>query len=300
LDLVVPVERVQEARYALDRVESLEVDVESREHAGPTELEGNVVQVRVAASEEPLTVDVNDACQPRWGCNPPFRGGLRIENRDRNNAGCTAGFIAENPAGLYYTMTSGHCGRGTYTHVTETLGRRTVGGAPASGVWTPSGVDGANRPTGVNARVDAARIWIPDTAFWRQGRNVYIRGNLDYMSVVNVWTEPLTLPLGLTVRRAGGGNSNFSSAGIVEVVARTWTQAGVTYREKMMTSYSSNGGDSGSPIVVEHANRGLPNYTGVAIHDGRSSVDGVSLGRGSHIGYVELLLEVRLRHANRL
>jgi hypothetical protein len=63
--------------------------------------------VTVTASDEEI-IDIGDACTSSQACDPPARGGLRFQK-------CSAGFMADNTNGGYYTITAGHCGSGNYS-----------------------------------------------------------------------------------------------------------------------------------------------------------------------------------------
>lgn len=250
----------------------------------------DLVDVTVAAA--PVIVEESSACTSQSRCDPPFRGGLRI-------SGCTSGFMAQNSAGTYYTMTAGHCGSRTYSHRTDSDGTRTVGGAPLTGTYTETGfAQDGTQEVQRNSRVDAARIYIPDPGYWRRGRNVFLYSNVNYSTMLHAWSCPANLPQHTFLHRAGGISG--TSTGTVRDAMYTYSIDGVPRRDKLRASYNDEDGDSGAPVLVRSDNRGVPGATGIAIHKGRVTVSGETWRVASHIRFVEDVLEIRMRDSTRI
>lgn len=265
-------------------------DAAARTASALTEIPRELIDI--TTGRDPVIVEELDACTAPARCDPPFRGGLRI-------SGCTSGFMAQNPAGSYDTITAGHCGSRIYSHTTDTQGTRTVGGAPLAGTYTETGwAQDDTQQVQQNSRVDAARIFINDPDYWRRGRNVFLYSNVNYSTMLHAWSCPASLPQHTFLHRAGGITG--TSTGTVQDAMYTYRIDGVPRRDKLLASYNRNTGDSGAPVLVRSDNRGVPGATGIAIHKSGITVNDEPRAVSSHIRFVEDLLEIRMRDSIRV
>jgi streptogrisin C len=113
---------------------------------------GHVVSIVKA-----ITVPGDGACT-RTDCDPPLRGGIRVERRN-SSSGCTLGFMAHNHASnqSHYAITAGHC-----AGVSEVWQHRNddIGGVPGGGSLDVG-------------RTDAARIHVGGYSSFSPGNGYY-------------------------------------------------------------------------------------------------------------------------------
>lgn len=176
-------------------------------------------------------------------CDPPLRGGIRINN---SGIGCTGAFIARSRSdGKLYQFTAGHCARAASdtwsTHFTN--GTTHAIGGVHNYVFSGSGdmaILTINNPSGWSP---AARVFVtsgPDTA-----RNELYAISADGGSTV-----------GMRICTTGAFYGR-SDCGTVTQLGVTATYDGVTVNGLGRGTFCGTGGDSGSPMYASNTAYGL-------------------------------------------
>lgn len=237
------------------------------------------VPVSFAPEEAPATPD----CFTSRKCDPPLRGGIRLETSTGARRGA-GGFVVRNPAGTWYLVAAGHAwstGEVAY-QPTNSLGRRRIGGVPAS----------------VTAgRVDAARVYVEDPAFWSPTRWIWVEDSAQAYAITSRNDSAENAAPGVLLCRAGGHTGTY--CGEVLRTFATSTRGGVEYTRQLRTNICSSTGDSGSPVFSRQASGSHPAGRAFAIH-AASNASQYPCGHpgfraySSHIEYVQDELEVRV------
>lgn len=229
---------------------------------------------------------VDEACPTPDACDPPLRGGIRVDERGTTQD-CTGGFVM-NAGGQFSLTTASHCAPNSneiYDQDTDTVGNDKFIGQVQAGGSIDAG------------QVDAARIPLNalSTEYWKPSRWVRHSGAAQALAITGKIAAPGTIPVGVFVCRVG--HASGTECGDVETVFAT-PPANVSNNTLLLeTDYCSAGGDSGGPVYTRMTNDGVAQGTAFSTHVASSGGTGCESGElsySSHISAVEAALGLQV------
>jgi hypothetical protein len=176
-------------------------------------------------------------------CDPPLRGGIRIEN---SQVGCTGGFVARSKDdSRMYQFTAGHCVI-----------------APLDDEWITRFPDGSWEEVGPRHNSifggdgDMAILRILHPAFWDPENFVFVTSGPDTTrnETYTITSEGLSV-IGMRVCTTGGsyGRSDCGNVTHLDVTANY----GQTVHGLGRGTFCGTNGDSGAPMYANHSALGL-------------------------------------------
>jgi Trypsin len=195
---------------------------------------GSAVVVRVVTGRaEPA------ACTSGNFCDPPLRGGIRMYSA---TAGCTAGFTARSRSdGLWYVLTAGHCGGGTWRT------RFSNGTEHVIGPWH-NGHFGTNGDAQI-IRVNNPSGWSPRPWVLVEASDDTTRDESYVISAVRGST------VGQRICKTGYAGS--TDCGTVTRLGVTVNYSGTIVHGLGEANFCVIPGDSGGPVYASHNAYGL-------------------------------------------
>lgn len=217
--------------------------------------------IEVEVKDEPA---VDDACS-RTNCDPPLRGGIRLERRNEN-IGFTLGFGARNAAGSRYMITHGHGGN-VGGNVEVQHNDNPIGSIPTTGVST-------------FGPVDAARVFVNGNSIYSPGRTYYIYRTssaqllqVHFVSNVGDWSRG-------DVACMSGINAGWD-CGVIQAT----NAPGASNTAQLEVSGIARGpGDSGAPYWIQNGGAEIA----LGVHNGGSGTTAYA----SHAENVENELDI--------
>lgn len=230
----------------------------------------------IALSDQPLPVGHDDACNSQIVCDPPLRGGVKMQPV------CSGGFVM-TLAGTedFHIATAGHCyDSGDYVSqkVTTSSSNITIGPVPTAGSVTGGFVDGAI-------------VHVDSTTYWSPSR--WVRHNLSAQALA-ITHKPfsfISIPVGLVVCRTGG----VSVAQCGPIISLASSAVGEILQ--LEADMCASPGDSGGPWYVRSTQDDIPLGTAIGLHNGSddgSSCTSTEHSYASHINLVEAALGVQV------
>ncbi len=176
-------------------------------------------------------------------CDPPLRGGIRINHP---NAGCTGAFIAKSKVDdALYQFTAGHC---AYLNYTNWSTRFTDNSSHVIGpVWTWYWYSGG----------DFSILRINNVPGWDPKAWVYVTSGPDTTldETYHIASDKYSV-FGMRICTTGAYYGR-SDCGTVFQLGVTATYGGVTVKNLGRGSFCGTGGDSGAPMYAKHVAYGL-------------------------------------------
>lgn len=179
------------------------------------------------------------ACSSNNFCSPPLRGGIQMYS---SSAGCTLGFTARSRTdGVWYALTAGHCGGGTWVTRFADGSQHTIG-PWHNGTFSSSG--------------DAEIIRISNPSGWNPRPWVLVEASAD-----TTRNESYTISAvggsSIGMRICKTGYSGSTDCGTVTRLDVTVDYGSVVVHHLGEANFCVIPGDSGGPVYASHRAYGL-------------------------------------------